>query len=130
METEVLIIGAGSAGLSLAHLLGKNKKSVIIVERKKKEEIGKKVCGDVIISEKVKRFCDLTSFQPPHGEELAQEINQAVFVLESGTEFMVPFDGVMINRNQFGQRLTKEVLKNESVTLLSETIALDPIIED
>ncbi len=47
---DVVIVGAGPAGLELARLLGKRELSVLVIE--KNRQLGKKVCAGGITPQK------------------------------------------------------------------------------
>jgi Dehydrogenases (flavoproteins) len=55
---EVVIIGAGPAGLKAAELLGNAGKDVLVIERDKEEKIGDKVCAGGLPPHAMKYFPD------------------------------------------------------------------------
>ena len=100
---------------------------VCLVDRKGREDIGKKVCGDAI----GKHHFDDLGLDYPTGEELERKIVGAklyspnletVFHIKSEDLF-----GFIVNRHSFGQRLLREAM-DAGATLLESNQALKPII--
>ncbi len=88
----------------------------LLVERKDKESIGQKVCGDEIS----KSHFDATGIEYPKGEEISSVIAGAdVFPPNMVNELKVrgwsDFDGWTVDRWAFGQRLLREALRAGAV---------------
>ena len=53
---EVVVVGAGPAGLKAAELLGKAGKDVLVIEKNKEERIGDKPCAGGLPPHAMKYF--------------------------------------------------------------------------
>jgi len=100
---------------------------VCLIDRKGKDDIGKKVCGDAI----GKHHFDDLGLDYPTGEELERRIVGAkLYSPNLETVFHVKSEdlfGFMVNRYSFGQRVLREAM-NAGATLLESNQALKPII--
>jgi digeranylgeranylglycerophospholipid reductase len=127
-EFDVVVVGAGTAGCSAAKTTAEAGLKVCIVERKKSEEIGEKVCGDALGEHHLKAL----GLEKPQGGELEKRIEgikiyspdlQTVFTIEHED-----FVGYLLNRRLFGQWLLRKAL-DEGSRLLDSTQCLEPIVE-
>jgi geranylgeranyl reductase family protein len=102
--------------------------SVCIVERKKTEEIGEKICGDALGEHHLANV----GLEKPAGGELEKRIDGIkIYSPDLETVFTIQdkdFVGYLLNRRLFGQWLLKKTL-DEGATLLDCTQCLDPIFE-
>ncbi|MFX0091335.1 MAG: geranylgeranyl reductase family protein [Candidatus Hodarchaeota archaeon] len=102
---DAVIVGAGSAGCATAHSLCKKGFQVALIERKNKDIIGKKVCGDAI----GERAFDMSGIPKPVGEEKKQSVKGLdVYCPNKKSKFRIEIDdfqGYIIDRYLFGQRL-------------------------
>ncbi|MHA2299220.1 MAG: geranylgeranyl reductase family protein [Candidatus Hodarchaeales archaeon] len=114
MKFDAVIIGAGSAGAMSALALGKKGFDVVFVDRKSKEKIGKKVCGDAIARHHLDISKKEVGFGYPKGDELRQEIDgMDVYSPDGNYKLRLTIsddDGWIIDRHLFGQRLVKSAL--------------------
>ncbi len=126
---DVVIIGAGSGGCLAAKTVAEAGFEVCMLDRKREEEIGDKVCGDAI----GKHHFDNLNLEHPAGEELEQKIDGIkIYSPDMETVVTVKGEGVhgyLVNRQLFGQRLVKEA-KDAGATLLDSTLVADPIIKN
>jgi digeranylgeranylglycerophospholipid reductase len=127
-DFDVVIVGGGNGGCLAAKTAAEAGFKVCIVDRKKEEEIGDKVCGDAI----GKHHFDSLNLEHPKGEELEQKIDGIkIFSPNMETVVTVKGEGVhgyLVNRQLFGQRLIKEA-KDAGATLMTSTLGVDPIIK-
>jgi len=70
-EFDVVVVGAGTAGSSLAEYVAHRGFSVALVDRKTKAQIGDKVCGDAISH----RHFEVTGFKPPEPRDTVNRVN-------------------------------------------------------
>jgi geranylgeranyl reductase family protein len=126
---DVIVVGAGTAGCTTAKTATKAGLKVCLIDRKGKEEIGDKVCGDAI----GKHHFDTLGLDPPKGEELERRIEGIIFYSPDMKEFFhVKGPGVygfIVNRRLFGQRLLRDAV-NAGSTLLDSVQALEPIVKN
>jgi digeranylgeranylglycerophospholipid reductase len=127
-EFDVVVVGAGTAGCLAAKTTAEAGLSVCLVERKKSEEVGEKVCGDALGEHHLKTL----GLEKPQNGELEKRIEgikiyspdlQTVFTIEHED-----FVGYLLNRRLFGQWLLKKTL-DEDVSFLDSTQCLEPIVD-
>ena len=128
-EFDVIVVGAGTAGCMTAKNVAKAGLEVCLIDRKRRDEIGEKVCGDAV----GKHHFDTLGLAPPKGEELSSRIEgikiyspdlETVFTVKSEQTY-----GFIINRRVFGQRLLNDAV-DAGASLLESTIATQPIVKD
>ncbi|MHA1912555.1 MAG: NAD(P)/FAD-dependent oxidoreductase [Candidatus Kariarchaeaceae archaeon] len=130
LKTDVVIVGGGPAGVSAALILGKNKINVILLDRKSKDQIGNKHCGDAlspVLTEKITK----EGIPSPRKEDLCAHVNELYMCsITPGAELKVRNRSATVDRHSYGQFLLEEVEKYETVTVLSECRIMKPIIEN
>jgi geranylgeranyl reductase family protein len=101
---------------------------VCLVENKKKEEIGEKICGDALGEHHLRRL----GLENPQGEELEKRIEGIrIYSPDMQTVFTIAhedFNGFILNRQAFGQWLLNKAT-DRGATLMDSTQCLGPIIE-
>ncbi len=126
---DVIVVGAGTAGSMTAKTAAEAGLEVGLIDRKAREKIGEKVCGDAI----GKHHFDTLGLKYPSGDELQSRMAgvkiyspdmETVFRIESETLY-----GFIINRHLFGQRLLKLAM-DAGATLLDSTQIIEPILKD
>ena len=126
---DVIVVGAGTGGCLAAKTLAKAGRKVCLIDRKSKNDIGDKVCGDAI----GKHHFENIGLAPPSGAELDQTIDGIkVYSPDMETEVNVQGEGVhgyLIDRLLFGQRLLKEAIDAGAI-LFDSTIVINPIVEN
>ena len=126
---DVIVVGAGTGGCLTAKTLAEAGLKVCMIDRKEKQNIGDKVCGDAI----GKHHFDNLGIVHPSGAELDQTIKGIkVYSPDMETEVNVQGEGVhgyLINRLLFGQRLIKEA-KAAGATLIDLTVVTEPILKN
>ena len=124
----MIVVGAGTAGCLAAKTTAEAGLKVCLVERKKSEEIGEKICGDALGEHHLKTL----GLEKPQSGELEKRIEgikiyspnmQTVFTIEHED-----FVGYLLNRHLFGQWLLRKTL-DEGSGLLDSTQCLKPIVE-
>ncbi len=127
---DVIVVGAGPAGVSAAISCINNGLKVILLDSKKKEKIGDKVCGEAISKETSHTASDLLKVQYPHGEEINADVKE--LVLQTAIEkdhIALPAIGYMVDRHKYGQRLLQDAL-DRGVKLLYQTKVIRAIIKE
>lgn len=126
---DVIVVGAGTAGCLVAKTVAEAGLDVCLIDRKAKQEIGEKVCGDAV----GKHHFDELSLPYPKGDELKDRIEgikihspdlQTTFTVRSERLY-----GFILNRLAFGQRLLKRAL-DAGATLFDSTIAMEPVFKE
>lgn len=123
------MVGAGTGGCIAAKTTAEAGLRVCLVERKRKEDIGEKVCGDAI----GKHHFDNLGLAYPAGEELERKITGIkVYPPNMEMVFHVQGEGLhgfILNRRLFGQRLLRDAV-DAGATLLDSLQALEPLMKD
>ena len=126
---DVIVVGAGTGGSLAAKTVAEAGLNVCLMDRKREQEIGDKVCGDAI----GKHHFDTLGLEYPTGKELERKIaGIKIYSPNMKTAVNVKGEGVhgyMVNRHLFGQRLLKKAIK-VGATFLESTQAVEPIIKD
>ena len=126
---DVVVVGAGTAGCMTAKNAAKTGLEVCLIDRKEREEIGEKVCGDAC----GKHHFDDLGLAYPRGEELRSRVEGVkIYSPDLETVFSVRSErvyGFILNRRVFGQRLLNDAV-DAGATLFESTIATVPIVKD
>jgi geranylgeranyl reductase family protein len=125
---DVVIVGAGTAGCLAAKVVGKAGYKVCLIDTKKKEEIGQKICGDALGEH---HLTNLSLEKPGKGELTARIEGVKIYSPDLETVFTIEhedFTGYMLNRRLFGQWLLKHAI-DEGSMFLDSTQCLEPIIQ-
>ncbi|MCK5238808.1 MAG: geranylgeranyl reductase family protein [Candidatus Thorarchaeota archaeon] len=111
-RTDVVIVGAGSAGCVTARRCAELGLRTFLLDRKPSESVGDKVCGDEVS----RTHFEATGIDFPSGEEVSSVVAGAdVYPPNMINELKVrgwkDFDGWTVNRIKFGQRLLEEAMR-------------------
>ncbi|MFX0102228.1 MAG: geranylgeranyl reductase family protein [Candidatus Hodarchaeota archaeon] len=109
-EYDVIVVGAGTGGAIAARFAQKFGLKTLLVDRKAREDIGKKICGDALPGE----IFDQLGIAPPKGDELDHEVKGARLLSPDGSKEFKMIDekqaGYLVNRHKFGQRLVNDAI--------------------
>jgi len=126
---DVIVIGAGTAGCMTAKTLAEAGLEVCLIDRKRREDIGEKVCGDAI----GKHHFDELSLEYPRDEELESRISGVrIYSPDMKTVYKIKGErlyGFILNRRLFGQRLLRQAV-DAGATLLDSTHVMEPILKE
>jgi digeranylgeranylglycerophospholipid reductase len=125
---DAVVVGAGTAGCLAAKTVAEAGLKVCLVERKRKEEIGEKVCGDALGEHHLKTL----GLEKPQSGELEKRIEGIqIYSPDQNTVFTIAhedFVGYLLNRRLFGQWLLKKAVDKGAV-LMDSTQFLEPVLE-
>ncbi len=125
---DVVVVGAGTAGCLATKTVAEAGLKVCLVERKQKEEIGEKVCGDALGEHHLKAL----GLEKPQSGELEKRIEGIqIYSPDQNTIFTIAhedFIGYLLNRRLFGQWLLKKAIDKGAV-LMDSTQFLEPVLE-
>jgi digeranylgeranylglycerophospholipid reductase len=128
LKYDVLIVGAGTAGCLAAKTAAEAGLKVGLVERKRTEDIGEKVCGDALGEHHLKTL----GLEKPQGGEFDKRIEGIkIYSPDLNTVFTVEhedFVGYLLNRRLFGQWLLRKAV-DKGATLFDMTQFSKPLIE-
>ncbi len=126
---DVIIVGAGTAGSLAAKTVAKAGLTTLILDSKPRDQIGNKVCGDVIGDH---HFKELGITDPHNGAFKNQVKGIKVYSPDEETVFTVAnqdFMGFMLNRQRFGQWLLDEAIET-GAELCDSTMFMEPVIDN
>jgi len=125
---DIVVAGAGTGGCLAAKTAAKAGLKVCLIDVKRREEIGKKICGDAIGHHHFEKL----SLKKPAADELERVMEGVrIYSPDKQTSYVVKGEkvyGYILNRHRFGQRLVKEALDMGAV-LYDATQILEPIID-
>jgi len=128
MKFDVVVVGAGTAGCLAAKTMVEAGLKVCLIERKRREEIGEKICGDALGEHHLRAL----GLEKPQGGELEKRIEGIkIYSPNCETIFTIAhedFVGYLLNRRLFGQWLLKKALDNGAV-LYDQIMFSAPTIE-
>ncbi|MEM3351548.1 MAG: digeranylgeranylglycerophospholipid reductase [Saccharolobus sp.] len=125
-EYDVLIIGLGIAGASLAWKLSHNNLKVLAIDSKPWNRFGDKPCGDAISKE----HFDNLGMPYPEDKQLEAKIEGIkLYSPDMKVEWTVKGEGFEIDSPSYVQRLVNEANKN-GVEVMDLTTAMKPILSN
>ncbi len=128
LKYDMIVVGAGTAGCLAAKTAAEAGLNVCLVERKRREDIGEKVCGDALGEHHLKTL----GLEKPQGGEFDKRIEGIkIFSPDLNTVFTVEhedFVGYLLNRRLFGQWLLRKAV-DKGATLFDLTQCSEPLIE-
>jgi len=132
MGYDCIIVGAGTGGTTAARTLAMKGYKVLLIDRKKKEVVGEKVCGDAIGKHHFDTLNKLIGLRYPTKDECEANID-GIDVISPDKETILKIQGegvkgYMINRLKFGQRLLDATI-DTGVEFLDNTSVISPIYE-
>jgi len=126
---DVIVVGAGTAGCMTAKTLAEAGLEVCLVDRKRREDVGEKVCGDAI----GRHHFDELGLEYPKGDELESRVSGVkIYSPDMETVFKIKGErlyGFILNRKRFGQRLLRQAV-DAGATFWDSTHVMDPILRD
>ncbi|MCK4511559.1 NAD(P)/FAD-dependent oxidoreductase [bacterium] len=106
---DIAVIGAGPAGCSAALPAARAGLRVLIIEREKAADVGRKVCGNTLGIEGLAPVAHQVT--PPGGAEVAALLESGtMYIRDVKTGVRLPAPGVVLNRLVFGQRLLADAV--------------------
>jgi digeranylgeranylglycerophospholipid reductase len=123
-DYDVIVAGAGTAGVLTALSIAKRGHRVLVIDRKSKTRIGDKTCGDALASHHPRKLKELIGF-PSIPESIVEHTLNGIDLISPDRENRLRLDGptiegVSFNRLKLGQWLLALVEK-EGVEVLSST---------
>jgi geranylgeranyl reductase family protein len=122
---DIIVVGAGTGGSTAARFAAEKGLKVCLIDRKEKNKIGDKICGDAVGTD----VFDFLSINHPKGEELSCRIKGAKLYAPDLKKCINLTDskqtGYIVNRIEFGQRLLNEALDAGVEQFMDKTMVLD-----
>ncbi len=129
-EYDIIIVGGGPAGVSCAISCRRKNLDVLLLDKKKHEMIGDKVCGEAISKETSHFVSEKLGIKPPSGKEVNVLVEKLVLKTSLPEDHIsLPAIGYMIDRHKYGQRLLNDAIK-AGTEVIAEIKVVEPIIKD
>lgn len=128
-DYDVIIVGGGPAGVSCAITVAKAGYSIAIVDKKPKNLIGDKTCGDAVAKAALQRVYDEIGLDLPHGDEISDKIRTmsiAAGNIDQKVSLVAP--GYVVDRHKYGQRLLLDAEKL-GVNIISSATVRELLID-
>src|SRR5271157_42355 len=107
---DVIVVGAGTGGSIAARFAQQSGLKTLMIDRKPRDKIGEKICGDAMGSE----IFDMIGIAHPSGGELAYRLQGARLLSPDMSKEFIMTDpkqaGYILNRLVFGQRLLADAI--------------------
>ena len=127
---DVIVVGAGPAGVCAAISCKNEGLEVLLIDKKQKEKIGDKVCGEAISKRTVETVSKKLKINNPSGDEINAHVKELVLRTSLPVDHIIlPAIGFMVDRHKYGQRLLNDAIK-KGVDLLANTKIINPIIKE
>ena len=130
LRTDVLVVGAGPAGVSLAINLGKRQINCILVDQKRRSDVGYKPCGDALSPNSTRKLFELSGIPQPRGDEIGEDLESAHFKPVLDFELWIPFVSRTIDRVKYGQRLLDSLVDYSCVEFKPKHKVIGTIIKN
>ncbi len=126
LEYDVVVVGAGVAGLSASWVLAKKGFRVLIIDNKSRDRIGDRACGDAI----GKHHFDTLGWEPP--SDVINHYYKGALVISPSEEYEieVPGEGVSVDSLKFGQWLLQNALDTGAELLDKHIVVGVKVSED
>ena len=129
-EYDLIVVGAGTAGCACAIHAARRGLNVAIVDCKKKERIGDKVCGDLIDYRMIDWINKYLKLKYPKKGTINKKINlMETYSPDKKAILKTELKGAMINRHKFGQALIDDAIKG-GCKIYDSSICSEPVIKD
>ncbi len=125
---DAIVVGSGTAGCLAAKTIAEKGLEVCLIEKKPRQEIGEKICGDAL----GEHHLTFLGLEKPTGGELEAKIDGLkIYSPDEKTVFTIAdkdFKGYILNRHLFGQWLLKKAIDKGAI-LQDNVNFRSPIIE-
>jgi len=121
-----VVVGAGTAGSYAAYLLAKAGYRVALLESKRGEQLGVKVCGDGLGKHHVDRLARRLT---PSPSVFSNVIRGVELFGPRGSRLVIPGEGYVLDRFEWGRWLIREAV-NAGAQLMEGVVAKAPILEN
>ncbi|MEM4749131.1 MAG: FAD-dependent oxidoreductase, partial [Thermosphaera sp.] len=124
MKYDVIIVGAGVAGLESAIILASKGFKVAIIESKPRDRVGDKTCGDAI---GVHHFEKISLEIPSNVIDYTYD-GVKIYSPSEEHSIIVPGKGVSVNRIKFGQWLLQTSI-DKGVDFFESHVLVDVVLK-
>ena len=119
---DIVIVGAGTSSTIAARFAAANGLKVCLIDAHKKEEIGNKVCGDVVLAS----IFDFLKIDPPQGNELLS-MKKVIKLYNSDLQhhLTVNMPIYLVDRLRFGQKFLNNAIDSGVAEFLDNSKVMD-----
>ena len=129
-DYDVIVVGGGPGGTIAAITLAKAGYSVCLLDKKKKNLIGDKTCGDALDKTTVDLLVQNLGIEEPQGKEVSDIIKRmSIAANDINIKATLTAPGYVVDRLEFGQRLLK-TCEEAGVTIIPQAPVRDIIVEN
>ena len=119
---DIVIIGAGTSGTITARFAASYGLKLCLIDANKREEIGNKVCGDVVAAS----IFDFLKIIPPQGNEILSMKNKIkLYSSNLKHHLTVNMPIYLVDRLRFGQKLLDDTLDSGVTEFLDNSKVMD-----
>ena len=119
---DIVIVGAGTSSTIAARFAASNGLKVCLIDANKREEIGNKVCGDVVLAS----IFDTLKINPPQGNEILSMKKKIKFYgSDLQHHLTVNMPVYLVDRLRFGQKLLKDAFDSGVAEFLDNAKVMD-----
>ncbi len=132
-HSDVTVVGGGPAGVSVAFTLGKLGKSVILIDRKPRNLIGDKVCGDALAPVYTDLAYKMIGLPKPSmaKKELLVICDKVELIgSKSKNKIVLGSGSATVDRLNYGQALIDSLDEYENVRIFSDTRVKEVLVVD
>ena len=105
-DSDVVVVGGGPAGAIISYVVAKAGFKVILLDKKRREKIGDKTCGDALDYATAELLHSRLGIPLPHGDEVSDEIKvMSIAAGDIDTKIRLTAPGFVTDRLIYGQRL-------------------------
>jgi len=123
MNYDVIVVGSGTGGTIASKAISKLGLSTCLIDQKKSNMIGNKICGDAIEKDNVVK----SGIEYPRGKEIENTFKSInIYLPDDRIKIPIKREGYIVNRLLFGQRLLRESI-DAGVEFHDQTMILKPI---
>lgn len=132
-DYDVVVAGAGTGGATTAYTIAKNGKSVLLIDRKERNKIGDKTCGDALGSHHIQELRNLVGLPEVPQDIVEHEVN-GIDLIAPDREHRLRMQGstttgMSFNRLKMGQWFIS-LAEKAGAELMPSTRAKRPIIQN
>lgn len=128
-SADVVIVGGGPSGVLAAIKIAKEGYNVVVLDKKKREKIGNKSCGDALDRVAPDIMKNDLGIEYPHGNELPTPLEHLTFASVSlKNKLTAHTPAFIVHRLNYGQRLLK-IAEENGAFIVGEAKVRDIIMD-
>ncbi len=130
VDYDAIVVGGGPAGSICAFTLARKGHSVALLDKKKRDRIGDKTCGDALDKQTVDLLKENLGIDEPHGKEVSDIIRyMSIAANNIDNKATLTAPGYVVDRLEYAKRLL-DLCEKEGVTIIPQAPVRDIIVEN